>query len=180
LYLCLISVLSNTIQGEEFMKRAHSKGGAAEGKTAKGDAAKPEGGEKKSTTRSASPAAGDEMHFPISARSVRTLAEHRCTKKEIALILGCPLETIEKEFGAEYEAGVAEFKRRLREAQVESMSGSVPMQIWLGKNYLRQTDSGELPETDEEETTFVEIYDASDPAAAAAAAADEHMPDRLP
>jgi hypothetical protein len=116
----------------------------------------------------------------LSGRSVKQLAARRCTKAEIALILGTTVERINERFSAEYDAGVALFKGVLRGAQTTAAAkGSVPMQIWLGKNHLGQTDSGETPEAGEQQTTLVEIYDASDPAAVAATD-DEQMPDRLP
>lgn len=78
------------------------------------------------------------------------LCHWQCTLEEIAQWFDCSPDTIERAVKREKEMGFAEyFKKRsaggkssLRRAQFRKAikGGSVPMQIWLGKQYLGQRD----------------------------------------
>ena len=77
---------------------------------------------------------------------VEMMAGYGATKEEIAESIGASLETLQNERNGEVfreaiKKGANEFKTSLRVAQMKAAkAGSVPMLIFLGKNYLGQTD----------------------------------------
>lgn len=102
---------------------------------------------------------------------VSELAKIGCTAEEIATVLGVARSTLYERFPDAIEKGRAEGKTSLRRAQfTTAMAGNAVMQIWLGKQYLGQTDK--LPDfsklTDEELLRLV-----SGAAARSEGAADE-------
>lgn len=81
--------------------------------------------------------------FNIDYGSVEKLANIMCTQQEIATFLGCDVRTLQRddEFCRVYKKGMETGKMSLRRWQFESAKkGKVPMQIFLGKNYLGQKD----------------------------------------
>lgn len=81
---------------------------------------------------------------PIDPVEVEKLAAMGCTTKEIASFFDCSRDTIERRFAAILEKGKEKGKAKLRRLQWQSAEkGNVVMQIWLGKNYLGQTDKVE-------------------------------------
>lgn len=74
---------------------------------------------------------------------VEKLAHIQCTQTEIAATLGVSVDTLtrRKEFAEVYKRGCEGGRKSLRRMQFEAASkGNVTMQIWLGKQYLGQTD----------------------------------------
>jgi AraC-like DNA-binding protein len=81
----------------------------------------------------------------IEPDQVRKLAGLGCTNEEIASFVGCSHDTLTRRFKQELEDGRAQGKASLRRKQWETaMSGNVTMLIWLGKQYLAQTDKQEI------------------------------------
>lgn len=81
--------------------------------------------------------------------TVEKLCELQCTLIEIASCLGIHSETLSRCIKDEYDLSFPLYfaqkrtggKIALRRAQFKSAtSGSIPMMIWLGKQYLEQTD----------------------------------------
>src|SRR5712672_1533142 len=71
------------------------------------------------------------------------LAHIQCTQTEIASTLGVSVDTLarNKNFAEIYKRGSEGGRKSLRRMQFESASkGSIAMQIWLGKQYLGQSD----------------------------------------
>lgn len=94
--------------------------------------------EKKPETR------GGKINFtPEQRQQIQKLAELQCNNREIAYIMGCSRETIERHYRDEVDLGKTEGKIKLRRAQWRNAieNENVTMQIWLGKNVLGQTDS---------------------------------------
>ena len=78
---------------------------------------------------------------PINEKQVYKLAQKRWAVKEIAAFFDCAVDTIKNRFSVIIAKGHENYNTKLREAQTKSaMSGNVTMQIWLGKQYLDQTD----------------------------------------
>lgn len=78
-------------------------------------------------------------------RVVEDLAEMQCTAKEIASVLGVHEDTIRTRFSAPYKRGRETGKSSIRRVQWEIAKtitgpGAATMAIWLGKQYLGQTD----------------------------------------
>ena len=83
----------------------------------------------------------------INVEMVTELARLGCTAEEIASVLGCHRNTIDRRFSEVIKRGREHLKHSLRRWQVISAkNGSVAMQIWLGKQYLGQSDKQEVVE----------------------------------
>jgi len=80
-----------------------------------------------------------------------------CTIEEIAMANGCCRDTIERRFRKEIDEGRAICKTSLRREQFQrAMKGNVVMLIWLGKQYLKQTDKNEVTSKGERGGEFTE------------------------
>jgi AraC-like DNA-binding protein len=89
----------------------------------------------------------------IDWSTVEKLCLIQCTGEEIASVLGCSYDTLERRCKEEYEESFAEYIKRessggkasLRRAQWKKAidDGNATMQIWLGKQYLGQRDKQE-------------------------------------
>ena len=78
---------------------------------------------------------------------IEKLASIMCTQEEIATFIGCDVRTLQRdeEFCRIYKKGQENGKMSLRRMQFKSAEqGKVPMQIWLGKQYLNQRDRQEI------------------------------------
>lgn len=89
----------------------------------------------------------------ISEKQVFELAKLHCTYEEIANILDISKGTLTNRFKQVIQKGYEDVKRSLRKKQLElARSGNVTMLIWLGKQYLGQTDKINQSGLSEEET----------------------------
>jgi hypothetical protein len=88
--------------------------------------------------------------YEISGEVVRKLAQLGSTNIEIADYFGCDESLLRKSYSEYLKLGRAEQKLRLRELQWQSaQKGSVPMQIWLGRNMLDQSENGAATDSDQ-------------------------------
>lgn len=83
---------------------------------------------------------------------IEKLASYGLTNKEISEALGYDENTLKRNFEIFLIKGKANLKERLKRKQIQvAMQGNVTMLIWLGKQYLGQTEkveeSGELKMT---------------------------------
>jgi hypothetical protein len=79
----------------------------------------------------------------IDLELVERLAHIQCTHAEIASALSVSVDTLtrNKQFAEVYKRGAEGGRKSLRRMQFESANrGNVVMQIWLGKQYLGQSD----------------------------------------
>lgn len=75
---------------------------------------------------------------------VYQLAAIMCTNEEIAQVLGLSATAIKMKYAKVIEQGRAQGKKSLRRSQFEkALAGDVRMLIFLGKNYLAQSETGE-------------------------------------
>lgn len=73
---------------------------------------------------------------------VRRLAEIHCSLAEISHITGIKEHTLEKKYKKEIESGKANGAMGLRRTQMsKAMDGDPRMLVWLGKQYLKQSDN---------------------------------------
>ena len=80
----------------------------------------------------------------INPIQVKRLAEKFWSKSEIAAFLDCHVDTVTNRFQEVYAKGKEVGKTKLRDLQMKSaQNGNVTMQIWLGKQYLGQSDKQE-------------------------------------
>ena len=78
---------------------------------------------------------------PVKGSQVYKLARVGCTTAEIATICETSEDTIERRFAGVLRKGREKMKMSLRRMQYKAASeGNVTMQIWLGKQYLKQRD----------------------------------------
>mgnify|MGYP003134876237 CR=1 FL=1 len=97
--------------------------------------------------------------YDIDPKQVEKLASYGCTNTEIASFFGCSKDLISKSYSTNVEKGKDSGKIRLRKLQWRAAErGNVPILIWLGKQYLDQTDRKEIEmNTPIDEITFDEI-----------------------
>jgi hypothetical protein len=80
----------------------------------------------------------------IDEVQVIKLAQLGCTSDEIGDIVGLDGSNIRRRYGSLLKAVKSEAKSAIRRAQPQkAMNGDTTMLIWLGKNWLKQSDSGE-------------------------------------
>jgi hypothetical protein len=98
---------------------------------------KPEGGKRKP----------GRPPIEIDPAQVEAMAAIGCTPQEVGAVLGCSDQTIRGRFLEEMEKGRASMKMSLRRRQVKAAeNGNITMLIWLGKQYLGQSDKTEISE----------------------------------
>jgi len=85
---------------------------------------------------------------PIDLEQVRRMAACGCTDREIAFILGVSENLLRRKARQALDQGRAQLQKSLRRKQLEmARRGSVPMLIWLGKQYLGQRDRQDILQT---------------------------------
>ena len=84
----------------------------------------------------------------IDYTTVEKLANIQCTQDEIASFLGISTRTLQRDeqFMELFNRGRENGKMSLRRMQWKHAEKSVPMAIWLGKQYLGQRDKVEYPD----------------------------------
>lgn len=89
----------------------------------------------------------------IDYNLVENLCKLQCTGEEIASALNIDYKTLNLRINDKYKMGFSQYykkasaggKMSLRRKQMEvAMSGNVSMLIWLGKQYLGQSDHQEI------------------------------------
>jgi hypothetical protein len=88
---------------------------------------------------------GGRPKIEIDADQVKKLAAMQCTNVEIAAFFNCDEGTIRKRFSDVLSKGRETGKISLRRMQWQSAEkGNTSMLIWLGKQYLGQSDKKDL------------------------------------
>ena len=89
----------------------------------------------------------------IDWKLVENLCKIQCTQEEIASVVNVCLDTLQSRCSDEHGVSFSEFFKQKKEGGKASLrrsqwktadSGNPTMQIWLGKQYLKQTDKNEL------------------------------------
>lgn len=101
----------------------------------------------------------------IDQEQFEKLCEIQCTLEEIANVLKCSMDTVERWCKRTYKMGFAEaFKKysangkmSLRRNQFKLAETNATMAIWLGKQYLGQKDVQVLDATLKEETPRIDL-----------------------
>lgn len=93
----------------------------------------------------------------IDYATVEKLANIQCTQEEIASFLGISSRTLlrDEKFKELFAKGRENGKMSLRRIQWKHAEKSVPMAIWLGKQYLGQKDVIEASTTGETKINIV-------------------------
>tara|TARA_R100001443_G_C3348278_1_gene176198 strand:+ start:59 stop:370 length:312 start_codon:yes stop_codon:yes gene_type:complete len=83
--------------------------------------------------------------YDIDPVEVEKLASYGLRNTEIADFFGCSKDLISKSYSTNITKGKADLKKKLRKAQIDSaLSGNATLLIWLGKQYLDQSDKQEV------------------------------------
>ena len=91
------------------------------------------------------PKATGRPPLDIDAAEVQRLVLDNNPTEDIALILGCSPDTLERRFAGEIAKGRAQRRANIRAIQTRMLEeGNPTMAVWLGKNELGQTDKSEL------------------------------------
>ena len=94
----------------------------------------------------------------IPPEKVKMLASFGCTYIEIGKYFGCSEAVIRNRFRTEYDQGKEEMKLSLRQLQWKHAGqGNTALLIFLGKNYLNQTDKSQVDMTGNLETVLKEV-----------------------
>ena len=80
-----------------------------------------------------------------TANRVYGMAMIGCTLQEIVVVLGIPETSLTRHFGDSIEKGRESGKMSLRRAQWKAAeAGNTTMLVWLGKQWLAQSDKQEI------------------------------------
>ena len=84
----------------------------------------------------------------LDGDQIRRLAELQCSRGEIAYVMKCSVDTLDRHHKADINQGKAQGKIKLRRAMYRNAveKDNAVMQIWLSKNYLGFQDN---PATEE-------------------------------
>lgn len=94
----------------------------------------------------------------IPPEKVKMLASFGCTYIEIGKYFGCSEKAIRTRFRTEFEQGKEEMKLTLRQLQWKNaQNGNTALLIFLGKNYLNQTDKSQVDMSGNLETVLKEV-----------------------
>ena len=81
----------------------------------------------------------------LDVRQIRELASILCTNEEIAAVMGCSPDTLERRYSEIIKTAKESGKCSLRRAQWKAaIGGNATMLIWLGKHILGQRET-DLP-----------------------------------
>lgn len=85
---------------------------------------------------------GRPIKYPqVNGETVQKLASIGCNLSEVGYFFGCDSRYIIERFGDYFDKGRQNLKERLRRKQIQvALRGNVIMLIWLGKQYLDQTE----------------------------------------
>lgn len=89
----------------------------------------------------------------LDFETIEKLAMIQCTQEEIASFIGVSVDTLRRseEFCNIYKKGQENGKMSLRRIQFKLAEHNTTMAIWLGKQYLGQTEKIETTQKDYEE-----------------------------
>ena len=138
--------------------------------TAKATASKVKATTKKTTraTKETEKKKAGRPRAEIDARQFEELCRIQCTQREICSVLGVSEKTLTRwcmdNYGLEYSQAYNKYadfgKKNLRHVQFRmAEAGSERMAIWLGKQWLGQSDKQDIQIAEIEDTTRTEIED---------------------
>ena len=102
----------------------------------------------------------------IDYNLVQRMSEILCTQAEIASVIGCSVDTLQrdKRFRETYYSAQNVGKTSIRRSQFElAQAGNPTMLIWLGKNLLSQRDGGEIRDEETESEKVGVNYTVKEP-----------------
>jgi len=83
--------------------------------------------------------------YIVDKNELEKLASYGCSVNDCAEFFNCPPNIISKSYSEIYTKGFNSLKKRLRMSQLQlAFKGNATMLIWLGKQYLEQSDRQEI------------------------------------
>lgn len=97
----------------------------------------------------------------LDKRQIKELAKIQCTMTEVAAVMGCSVDTLERNYAEIIKIGRECGKESLRKAQWKKavVEGHPSMLIWLGKFYLGQKEEFALTSSEPEVRQLLEKWD---------------------
>lgn len=96
----------------------------------------------------------------LDERQIGALAEMQCTMTEIAAVMGCSVDTLERRYADTIKSGRESGKSSLRRMQYKkAMEGNPTMLIWLGKHYLQQKEQVNLATNEPEVKRLLALWE---------------------
>ena len=104
----------------------------------------------------------------VDIEQMKRLCELQCTAQEIASVMDCSVDHLERVIKEKFNCKFADFFNQnkgggqvsLRRKQFTvAMEGNPTMLIWLGKNWLKQVDKQEVTHTGDTGVVKVRIVD---------------------
>jgi len=96
----------------------------------------------------------------LDEKQILELTNIQCTTKEIAAVMGCSEDTLERNYAGILEAGREYGKSSLRRAQWKlAMSGNAQMLIWLGRMVLQQREEINLTSNEADVRKLLESWE---------------------
>lgn len=81
----------------------------------------------------------------LDATQIVFLASMGCPNEEIAAVVNCSVDTLNQHYAEEIDRGKMNGRARLRKMQWDAaLRGNSSVLIWLGKNFLKQSDTVEI------------------------------------
>jgi len=100
--------------------------------------------------RRAGPIQADRPPKRIDKKKLIAMASMSLTQRECAALLGCSVDTLQRNYSEEYELGKLKCSASVRRKQFEmGMAGNVTALIWMGKNLCGQKDRFEATGADD-------------------------------
>lgn len=89
----------------------------------------------------------------LDVEQIKALAKIHCTIPEIASVMGCSVDTLDRNYAECIKDAQREGKASLRRCQVKAAEdGNVTAMIWLGKQWLGQSDKQDVTHSGEIDT----------------------------
>jgi len=103
---------------------------------------------------------GGRPLLQLDERQIFELAKLHCTRKEIAAVMDCSIDTLDGRFSALMKKGRENGRMTLRKYMWKSAQiGNVTMQIWLSKQLLDMHEPQVVDIREEAKSAFNEWYD---------------------
>lgn len=101
-----------------------------------------------------------KKRLDLDERQIRTLAEIQCTMIEIASVMGCSVDTLERRYAEVIKDGKEAGKASIRRMQYKrAMEGNTGMLVWLGKHYLQQKEQVNLTTNEPEVRRLLALWE---------------------
>jgi len=94
----------------------------------------------------------------LDEEQIKKLASIHCTQEEIALVMGCSVDTLYRRYAGLIKEGQAHGKTSLRRHMWKKVvEGNCTMMIWLSKQHLDMVDKKIDPEVENVSQSLIDL-----------------------